>query len=348
MKKIRLCAPFFIISLAICLSACQSIGDVFAGRNTRPGEGTTVYMGQASWDTGWFQAQVYKVLLEELGYEVKGPYTLDNLAFHFFTAQGNIDFWVNGWFPLHEKYFDYQQVQGQVRPIGYEVDDGALQGYLIDKATAEEFGITNLGDLRDPELAALFDADGDGIADLIGCNEGWTCDEHINHHLEAYDLEETVNHIQGNYTDLLKEVVARYGNGEPVLFYTWTPNWTVSELVIGEDVMWLSVPFSTSPNSSEVNTEMESISGCLESPCDMGFEVNDIRVVAGYIFLEENPVAAALLKIVEIPLDDIAVQNSLMFDGENSEEDLRRHATEWVEANRVLIDGWLTVVREAE
>ena len=80
----------------------------------------------------------------------------------------------------------------------------------------------------------------------------------------------------------------------------------------------------------------------------MGFEVNDIRVVAGHIFLEENPVAAALLKIVEIPLDDIAVQNSLMFDGENSEEDLRRHATEWVEANRVLIDGWLTVVREAE
>ena len=335
-------------TLAFTLSGCTSVGDIFTGGNERPGEGTTIYMGQASWDTGWFQAQVYKVLLEELGYEVKGPYILNLLTFHFLAAEGNIDFWVNGWFPLHDKYFDDQQVQGRVRPVGYAVDDGALQGYMIDKATAEEFGITNLGDLRDPELAALFDADGDGIADLIGCDEEWTCDEFINHHLEAYDLEETVNQIQGNYTELMKEVMARYGNGEPVLFYTWTPNWTVSELAIGEDVMWLSVPFSASPSSTEVSTVMESISGCLESPCDMGFEVNDIRVVAGYTFLEENPVAAALLLNVAIPLNDIAVQNSLMFNGENGEEDLRRHAMDWVVANRNLVDQWLVIAREAE
>lgn len=330
------------------MTACSSLGDAFAGRERRPGEGTTVYMGQATWDTGWFQAQIYKTLLEELGYEVRGPYTLDNVAFHFFAAQNHIDFWVNGWFPLHDKYFEYRQVRGLVKRVGYEVDDGALQGFLVDKATATKFALTNLGDLKDPEIAAIFDNDGDGKADLVGCNLAWSCDEFIDHHLEAYDLEETVTQIKGDYTELMKDVIARYNNNEPVLYYTWTPNWTVSELIIGEDVMWLSVPFSTAPGEDDIDTAKDNISGCLESPCDLGFEVNDIRAVASFAFLRDNPIAASLLEVVEIPLADIAIQNSRMFAGENSDENIRLHAIEWVAANRELVDGWLATARAAE
>ena len=336
------------ILLVLSLSGCISLRDIFAGGGARPGEGTTVYMGQASWDTGWFQAQVYKTLLEELGYQVKGPETLDVIAFYFFAAQGDIDFWVNGWFPLHDSYFDYQKVHGRVKRVGFEVDDGALQGYMIDKATADRVGITNLGDLEDPAIAAIFDNDGDGKADLIGCNEEWRCDEFIDHHLDAFDLEETITQVKGDYTALMKETLTRHERNEPVLFYTWTPNWTVSELAIGEDVMWLSVPFSTSPDEDELNTEVDSISGCLESPCNMGFEVNDIRIVANVEFLRENPAAASLLELVEIPLDDIAAQNARMFAGEISEDDIHRHAIEWIESNRELVDQWLTIARTAD
>jgi glycine betaine/proline transport system substrate-binding protein len=334
--------------LVFVMTACGSGNELISFRNERPGEGTTVYMGQATWDTGWFQAQIYKVLLEELGYEVKGPYTLDNIAFHFFAAGGHIDFWANGWFPLHDKYFDYQQVRGLVRRVGIEVDQGALQGYLIDKATADEFGITNLGDLRDPEIAALFDINADGKADLIGCEEAWRCDDFIDHHLATYRLENTITHVQGSYRELMEEVIARYENHRPVLFYTWTPNWTISELVIGEDVVWLSVPFGTSPDKGEVSTAAEDVHGCLETPCELGFEVNDIRAVAGVGFLRDNPSAASLLEVIQIPLNEIAVQNALMWAGESSEEDIYRHAMEWVDANRVTVDRWLATARAAD
>ena len=33
-----------------------------------PGEGVSVNMARANWNTGYFQAEVYKALLEELGY----------------------------------------------------------------------------------------------------------------------------------------------------------------------------------------------------------------------------------------------------------------------------------------
>ena len=138
-------------------------------------EGVTVNMAQASWETGWFQAQVYKLLLEELGYTVNEPVTLGNYDFYTDAAANKFDFWANGWFPLSEQYFEVAEVQENLIPVGYQVQKGALQGYLIDKKTAETYGITNLGALQDPEIAALFDQDGDGKADLMGCDSGWSC-----------------------------------------------------------------------------------------------------------------------------------------------------------------------------
>ena len=100
-----------------------------------------------------------------------------------------------------------------------------------------------------PAKAALFDGDGDGRADLIGCSRDWTCAAVIDHHLEAYCLEPTVEHVQGDYGKLMDAAVDRIRRGQPVLFYTWTPNWTVGELLPGEDVLWLEVPFPALPEN---------------------------------------------------------------------------------------------------
>lgn len=324
----------------VLLVACASVSN-------QPGRGTTLRMARATWDTGWFQAHIYKILLEELGYTIRDTEPIDNLAFYFFAAQGDIDFWANGWFPNHSRYFEYSQVSDKVVPVGYQVQGGALQGYMIDKATADDLGITNLDDLKDPEIAAVFDGDGDGKADLIGCNVGWGCEQIIEHHLDTYFLRETVAHVQGDYSELMDDAITRFKQGEPILFYSWTPNWTASELAIGQDVAWLSVPFSSVPDFPPASTVSDSIEGCLETPCDMGFEPNDIRIVANVEFLEANPAAAALFELVEIPLDDIATQNVLMRGGENSEEDLRNHAQSWIEDNRDLVDQWLDEAQAA-
>jgi glycine betaine/proline transport system substrate-binding protein len=269
------------------------------------------------------------------------------VAFYFFSANGVVDFWANGWFPMHNHNLEYDQVTGKTEPIGFQVSQGGLQGYMIDKSSAEKYGITNLGDLADPEIAAIFDNDGDGKADLVGCPPTWGCARLIRHHLDAYGLSDTVTHLQGDYSESMIATIARYQLGQPVLFYTWTPNWTVSELTIGEDVMWLSVPFSAVPDDPSADTIVDGLPGCLETPCDMGFDVSDIRVVANADFLEENPAAANLFALVKIPLNDIADQNARMRNGESSPEDIRRHALEWIEENRDQVDQWLETARAA-
>lgn len=315
-----------------------------------PGEGVTVNIGRATWDTGWFQAELYAALMEELGYEVSAPSTLDNPAFYLSAARGDVDFWANGWFPLHDTYMQDSNVAGQVELVGYSARAGALQGYLIDKKTADELGINNLEDLKDPEIAAVFDGDGDGKADLIGCDPGWGCELVIEHHMDAYDLRDTVTHVQGSYSALMADTIARFQRGEPILFYTWTPNWTVGRLIPGEDIVWIEVPFPDLPEDQKADEEfttVEGVEGCVDDPCEMGWPPNDIRVAANSEFLNENPAAQRLLEVVEIPLVDIFVQNAKMLDGEDSDEDIARHAEEWIAENRDLVDQWLEEARNA-
>src|SRR5690606_24763625 len=235
---------------AFCLRATVALGALIlplgAAEAQQPGEGKTVQPARPTWDTGWFTTAIYGKLLEELGYEVAAPTTLDNPVFYQAVAQGDADFWVEGWFPLHNEY--RSTFEGAAEVIGYVAEGGALQGYLIDKATAEEYGIDNLEDLKDPEIAALFDADGDGRADMVACPPGWGCELVIEHHIEAYELGDHVNTIKASYSASMADAMARYQQGEPILFYTWTPNWTVGMLKPGEDVVWIEVPFPSLPD----------------------------------------------------------------------------------------------------
>ncbi|MEM6592869.1 MAG: glycine betaine ABC transporter substrate-binding protein, partial [Cyanobacteria bacterium P01_C01_bin.73] len=134
-----------------------------------------ITIARATWDTGWFQTEIFRALLDELGYSVSSPQTLENAAFYQAVAAGEVDLWANGWFPSHNQYLEDSQNKNAIEILGFEVPGGALQGYLIDQATAERLDIRSLGDLVDPEIAAAFDQDGDGKADLIGCNPDWGC-----------------------------------------------------------------------------------------------------------------------------------------------------------------------------
>ncbi len=339
-KPKLLAAGAVLASLALPMNA--------ASAQDMPGEGTTINMARATWSTGWFQAEVYIQLFEELGYAVEGPTTVDNPPFYLAVAQGDVDLWVNGWFPLHNAYEETFSEGAEV--VGYVAEGGALEGYLVDAAAAEELDIQTLDDFKRPEVQEAFDRDGDGLADMVACPPGWGCELVIEHHLDAFELRDHINPIKAGYTPAMADAIAAFEQGEHILFYTWTPNWTVDVLTPGEEVVWIEVPFSDLPEDQadmEDATTMAGVAGCVADPCNLGFPANDIRPVVNSAFLEANPAVAALLNGVAIPLTDIFAQNRAMFDGEDSEEDIARHASEWIEANRDLVDTWLEAARAA-
>ena len=171
-----------------------------------PGAGVSVRMAQANWSTGYFQAEVYRALLEELGYEVSDPSqaALGPDIFYVGLAGGDFDFWVNSWFPNHYNFLSGELADGSLvsdhtTVVGEEMHAGGLQGFMVDKATADPNGIVTLADIGDnPDIAALFDTDGNGKAELFGCNDGWGCQIVINDTIALNDWEDTIQQISAD------------------------------------------------------------------------------------------------------------------------------------------------------
>ena len=314
-----------------------------------PGEGVTLSPGLATWDSARPTDAVYRAMLEQLGYEVEASTSLANPIFYQSVTQGDVDYWTDGWFPLHNSQLP-ENFEENAQIVGTVAAGGALQGYLVDKASAEEYGITSLEDFKRDEVKAAFDSNGDGMADLVACPPGWGCEIVINHHLDAYELRDHVNPITAAYNASFADALARYNNGEPVLFYTWTPNFTTFELVPGEDVTWINVP-EIIPTEEQAGLEdamvISDVEGAVSNPLTMGFIANDIQVVANNTFLEENPAAATLFEVASIPLEDITSMTARINQGEDSDEDVAAMAQEWISNHQEEVDGWLAEARAA-
>ena len=330
-------------ALALLSAACLAFGTVGAASAADPqlpGQGVKVQPLKSSIAEETFQTVLVMKALERLGYEVQPIRETEYATGHLAIANGDATFLTTHWDPLHDNYFHNSGGEAKLwRDNTYS--GGAIQGYLVDKKTADAHGITNLQQLQDPALARLFDVDGDGKADLTGCTPGWGCEAQIEAQLTAYKLRDTVTHVSGNYSALIADTIQRFKKGEPVLYFTWTPYWVSSVLVPGKDVTWLEVPFSALPG------DQADLDTTLPNGRNYGAVVNDQRILANRAFIEANPAAKKLFELMRLPVGDITAQNNAMNNGENSERDIERHTEGWIKAHQTLFDSWLDEARKA-
>ncbi|OWQ92316.1 glycine betaine ABC transporter substrate-binding protein [Roseateles aquatilis] len=311
---------------------------VFARAEPLPGRGVTVQPLKSSLAEEAFQTLLVSRALEHLGYTVLPMKDLEPATEHLAIANGDATFMANHWRRLHADF--YRNSGGDAKLArGGSYASGAVQGYLIDRKTAERHGITRLDQLKDPAIARLFDTDGDGKADLTGCNPGWGCEGVIEHQLDAYQLRGSVTHRQGSYAALMADTIARFKQGRPILYYTWTPYWVSAELRPGRDVVWLQVPFSA---STDGETDTRQANGK-----NYGFPADEQQIVANRAFVEKNPAAARLFEVMRLPIADINAQNLRMNEGAGSQRDIERHVDGWIRAHRQDFDGWLAQARAA-
>ena len=349
-----------------------------------PGEGTTVTMGRADWSTGYFQAAVYRQLLQELGYDVTDPSDLElgpSLAY-LSMAQGDFDFWVNSWYPGHISWWepelpDGSQVGDHLTGVGPapeiagdfasqftgapgELTAGGLQGYLVTKSFADEFGLKTLDDLNNnADALAAFDAadpvPGNGIADIYGCQESFTCDNIIQNQI-AFSGWDNITQVIAGYDAMVAEAIDKANAGDPMVIYTWTPSAYITQLIPGDNVLWIGVEdviddsnptgqdggegHDQRPGTASIGPETCPVAEDLGT-CQLGWIAADIMVTARTEFLEANPAAATLFEQIELPIIDVSLANVEQDNGRNSNADVEELASEWIANNRATVDGWL-------
>ncbi|MCQ3807013.1 MAG: glycine betaine/L-proline ABC transporter substrate-binding protein ProX [Acidimicrobiia bacterium] len=338
-----------------------------------PGEGSSANMGRADWTTGYFQAQVFKQMLEELGYDVSEPSELElgpSLAY-LGMSQGDFDFWVNSWYPGHVSWWsselpDGSTVGDHLTIVGNQMTAGGLQGYLITKSFADEYGVTHLDQLNDdPEILAAFDADdqspGNGVADIYGCTESWTCDNIIDSQIAFSDWT-NIAQVKAGYDAMFAEATTKADAGEPMVIYTWTPSAYITQLRPSDNVVWLAVedvvddsnPTGIEGGEGHDQTPGQANIGPDSCPaaanadnCQLGWVAADIQVTANTDWLNANPYAAELfcratLSVIDVSLANVDQSNA----GDDATEDfIAGLAADWIADNRDQVDGWLEAAR---
>ncbi|TAL81780.1 MAG: proline/glycine betaine ABC transporter substrate-binding protein ProX [Candidimonas sp.] len=305
-----------------------------------PGNGVVVIPVQTAQQEEAFQTRIVIQGLKDLGYTVKPTMELEYATATVAVANGDATFFADNWVPLHDSFYKNAGGDAKLSHKG-TLASGALQGYLIDKKTADKYKITNLGQLKDPAIAKLFDTNGDGKADLAGCTPGWGCEKAIEYQLDAYHLRPTVVQNEGSYAALMADVFTRFKEGKPVLYYTWTPYYVSAVLVPGKDVVWLQVPFSAVAGNPKESTK-------LSNGKDYGFPLNTIHVLANKAFVKANPVAGKFFELVHININDINAQNNRMHAGQNTSADIDRDVANWIKANQKTWDGWIAASAAAK
>ena len=341
-----------------------------------PGAGVSVTAGRADWSSGYFQAELYKLLLEELGYTVSDPAELElgpNIGY-IAMAQGEMDFWPNSWYPGHLFWLagelpDGSLVGDHVTIVGEELIAGGLQGFLVTKSFADEYGVYTMDELNSNAAAlAAFDATdsnpGNGIADIFGCPEDWTCDNIIENQI-AFSGWDNISQISADYDAMFAQAVDNVGEGLPMVLYTWTPTAYITELRPGDNVYWMGmerVLDDSNPANQEGGEQHDQRSAdgtggyaaisadqcpsAADQPsglCKIGWVAADILVTANSDFLAANPAAEALFEVVKLSMIDVSLAQAAQGEGESPTDP----AAQWIADNRVLVDQWLTTARAA-
>ena len=299
-----------------------------------PGKGVKVLPLQSNLVEETFQTMLVTRALEKLGYDVSPIKEVAYPTAHIAVANGDATLIANHWNPHHAEFYKAAGGDAKLSRKGVYTA-GAAQGYMIDKKTADKYKITHLNQLTDPKLAKLFDTTGDGKANLVGPSAGWGGEAVVEHQIKTFRLSDTVTYTQGNYPALIADTVARFKAGQPVLYYAWTPYWLSNVMRPGQESVWLEVPYSTMPGV-QAGTDTQMPNGK-----NYGFPLNNEYIVANKVFVANNPAAAKLFEVMELPIGDISAQNRRLNDGEKSQQDIARHTDGWIKAHQKTFDSWI-------
>ena len=325
-RALKIILGIILTSILIIFTSCQQVPNSKA---------VTIRTAHSTWIEESFQTNIVNIGLEKLGYKVEEPKQIEYTAIYISIANGDLEYSTVYYQPSHKKFFEKAGGEEKLKKVGILTPDG-IAGYQIDKKTADKYKITNVEQLKNPEIAKLFDSDKDGKANLVGCNPGWACELTIDHQIKAYGLENTVEHNRGQYNILLLDAITRYKQGQPILYFAYNPHWISAILKPGKDVVWLEVPFISLLEMANITEKDTLLDGK-----NIGFSKTQQSILANKKFIESNPVAKRWFELVEIPVADMNAESLRIKEGENKPEDILRHAQEWIKNNQEKYDNWL-------
>ena len=242
-------------------------------------------------------------------------------------GDGSIDIHPDMWMPNWQSAWDqYVTGNGTVKTNKGYAGTSLLYvpTYLADK-------VNSIDDLKNPEIAAMFDTDGDGLGEYWAGDVTWASTKRWQVKFKSYGLDGLwePNIISG---DTFKAgLAAAYAASQPQLFYYWTPE----ALHVQYDLTALKEP--------------ARFDGCeqLDLDAENWLEVSEFECVgtAASVYIaysssleQRNPKVAAMLSRMQLTGNEVGLWIQEMFEDKRDPAEV---AADWISENQDLVNSWV-------
>lgn len=308
-------------------------------------DGKTVTFAGIDWESGALITEVMKEILSK-GYDCKVDSIPGNsVTLEQATANNDVQIFAEEWIGRSDVW-NNAAAAGQVTSVG-KTFVGAAEGWFVPeylvkgdeargiKAAAPD--LKSVSQLSDPKFVELFkDPEEPSKGRFLNCPSGWTCEGVNSAKLEAYKLTDAyVNFRPGTGTALDAAISSAYLQGEPVLFYYWSPTAVMGKFKL--------VQLEEPAYDEACWKELTSATGKREAGC--AFPAVEVAYGVNSTFAKEAPEIIEILSKATFPLDEVNASLAYMVD---QKADAVAAANEFLKTKGDVWGAWVSADAKAK
>ena len=313
------------IRTAIAAAAVSALGASAA-------QAVDLVIGVPNWPSVNATAHVLKVIIEDnYGLDVELQNGTNPIVFEAMDS-GSMHVHPEVWLPnqanLHDKFV---KTRGSVvmNPNGV----ASFQGMCVTKSTADTYGVSKLSDLTNPDVAELFDTDGDGRGEVWIGAAGWASTNVEKIRAKSYCYDATMELKEMDETLALAEVDNAVVQEKPIVFFCYTPHhmFALHELVILDEPKYDAAKW----NVIQPTDDPDWLN---KSSAPVAWDLAYLHIHYASALEADQPEVASLLSKVKFDTD---IVSRMTFALVVEKQDPADFAKTWVADNADMVERWL-------
>ena len=223
------------------------------------------------------------------------------------------------------------------------------EGIFVPTYVVKEHGVKALADLAKPEVAKLFDLDGNGKGELWAGATGWESTNHSQVRAKSYGFAPYFELTTVDQAVFLAQLKDAYEKKKPIAFYYWTPEWIFASY----DLRMLQEPPFDGYSSEDKKTDpLYKADGCYKfyqpgnnpdwlekGSITCAQPDTDVYIARSKALDERAPKIGKFLEQMTLTPDLV---NAWILAIDQQKRDPLEVAKEWVEKNKDIVEGqWL-------
>ena len=311
-----------------------------------------VVIGELSWTGGVAIQNIMKVVIEKyLDGEVSFLLVGEEAMYPAMSkGDGSLDVQPDLWSQHTTAMMNEYVLPGSKQTIRLnKTPYKGTEGIFVPGFVQDELGVKQLADLAKPEVAKLFDSDGDGKGEYWAGAVGWEATNHSMVRAKSYGFDKGFTATTVEQPVFLAQLDAAMKKKKPIVFYYWTPEWIFASY----DLRMLKEPKFDGYSSDDLKNDPNyKADGCYKfyqpgnnpdwlekSSITCEQPPTDVYVARSKALDERAPKIGKFLEQISMTPDMV---NQWILAIDQQKRDPLEVAKEWVEKNKDIVEGqWL-------